>query len=198
MQHVESGEVSFVQAKNRMVNTQLKNKSIPSLELTAIALGVETLMEVQRDLSGPSCMKPINIVEMVLYTDSLCALHWLNASSQKLDKMQKRSAFVMNRIGSIQRLCQRFSVKFGFISGKDNPADCVTRCLSYKQLQKTNYLTGPDMHMENANDNAEFDVSFIIPNPLTLPGSECLSNSSQGLISELTHANFSSQTGNLE
>ena len=38
--HISSGRLSFVQARNRMVNTQLNRKSIPSLELNAIALEV--------------------------------------------------------------------------------------------------------------------------------------------------------------
>ena len=48
IQHIKSGKLNFIQAKNRMVNTQLKTKSIPSLEMNAISLGVETLMEIQR------------------------------------------------------------------------------------------------------------------------------------------------------
>ena len=75
LQHVETGKVSFIQAKNRMINTQLKSKSIPSLKLNAINLGVECLMELHRDLAGPLCLKPINIVEMLLFTDSACSLH---------------------------------------------------------------------------------------------------------------------------
>ena len=107
--HAESGKASFIQAKNRMVNNQLKNKSIPSLDLNAIVLGVETLMGLHKDISGPSCMKPINVTEMVLYTDSICALHWLNPSSQKMDRMQKRSTFVVNRIDNIQKAMSVFS-----------------------------------------------------------------------------------------
>ena len=62
--------------------------SIPSLELNAIALGVQTIMELYRDLPGPSCVLPIKIVD---FTDSLCCLHWLNLASNKLGKMQKHS-----------------------------------------------------------------------------------------------------------
>ena len=165
IQHVESGQFSFIQAKNRMINRQLKNKSIPSLEMNAISLGVETLMELYRDLAGPSCIKPIKVSEMVLFTDSLCSFHWLNASSYKMDKMQKRTAFVMNRINHIQRLCERFPVRFSFISGKENPADSVTRCLSYKQLQKSSFLGNPNLNVLEGDLEG---VSVVIPNPLTL------------------------------
>lgn len=172
IQHIQSGLFSFVQAKNRMVNTQLKNKSIPSLEMNAISLGVETLMELHRDLAGSSCMYPINIAEMVLFTDSLCSLQWLNASSSKMDKMQKRTVFVMNRINHIQKLCERFPVRFSFITGKYNPADSVTRCLSSKQLQKSSFLGNSNF---NILEGDIVGTSVIIPNPLTLPNydSEC-------------------------
>ena len=169
--HIDSGRLSFVQAKNRMVNSQLNRKSIPSLELNAIALGVETLVELQRDLAGSSCVKPINITELQVYTDSLCALHWLNASSCKLEKMQKHTVFVRNRIGNIHKLCERFPVKFCFVAGKSNPADNVTRCLSYKRLLQSTYFGSSDLEVLKAggspNNSDEFSV--VIPNPLTLP-----------------------------
>ena len=39
-----------------------------------------------------------------------------------------------------------------------NPADNVTRPVSFKQLQKSNYLNGPKL------ENLKFDLSFIVPN----------------------------------
>ena len=126
MQHTETGNLSFVHAKNRLVNKQLHSKSMPSLELHAVNLGVECATDLYKDLSGQSCLNPISIGQILLFTDSICVLHWLNSASSKLEKMNKHSTFVMNRIESIQRLCEVFPVKFNFISGKENPADCVT------------------------------------------------------------------------
>ena len=193
LEHIESGKLSFVQAKNRMINPQLKTKSIPALELNAIGLGVETLMELHRDLAGPCCVKPIKITELVLFTDSTCSLHWLHSSTFKMDKMQKRTVYVMNRINSIQKLCERFPVKFCFISGKSNPADCVTRCLSYKQLLKSTYLCGPSWKSYYQNGS---DMVFVIPNPLTQEGiGECNEGTLQVSVdSENTSANYSYQT----
>ena len=164
--HVETGQFCFLQAKNRMVNTQLKNKSIPSLELNAVLFGVESLMELHRDLTGDVCMKPINISELLLYTDSICSLHWLNSCVSKMDKMQKLSVFTMNRISSIQRLCERFPVKFCFVPGKINPADSTTRPFSHKSLMKTNFLVGPDLNFVENEVDYSHDLSVIIPNPL--------------------------------
>lgn len=142
LQHIETGILSFVHAKNRLINNQLHCKSMPSLELHAVHLGVECALDLYKDLCGPSCLKPISINQILLFTDSLCVLHWLNSASLKLDKMNNHSTFVMNRIHNIQRMCEVFPVRFNFISGKENPADCVTRSLSHKQLMKSNYFSG--------------------------------------------------------
>ena len=104
---------------------------------------------------------------MILYTDSMCSLHWLNAASNKFEKMQKRSVFIMNRLNYIQKLCNNFTIHFCFISGKNNPADCITRSFSYKQLIKTNYLSGPSSQDINSLDCGYDEISVIIPSPFT-------------------------------
>ena len=145
IQHVESGLVSFLHAKNRLVNQQLISKSIPSLELNAIHLAIECAVDIFNDLAGPSCLKPIGVQKIIVFSDSLCALHWLQASSLKLEKMNKQSTFVLNRLTSIERLCDKHPVNFRFVSGKENPADLVTRCVSHKQLIQSNYFSGPPL-----------------------------------------------------
>ena len=144
--HVETGKLSFISAKNRLVNSQLQSKSIPSLELNAINLGVECSVEIYNDLAGSSCLCPLRVTRVILCSDSMCSLQWLNSSSVNLDKMRQCSAFVMNRIHNIQRLCENMPVNFRFISGKSNPADYVTRSTSYNILSKSCYLAGPDLN----------------------------------------------------
>ena len=71
----------------------------------------------------------------------------------------------MNRLSYIKNLCKAFPIKFCFISGKTNPADCITRCLSYKLLIKTNYISGPnsdDLHSDTLSTDI---ISIVIPNP---------------------------------
>jgi len=175
--NVQTKVVSFVRAKNRIVNTKLFNKSIPSLELQAIVLGVQTLMELYADLSGDKCMFPVSIRNMVVYTDSLVSLHWLDSSVNKIEKMNKKSVFVNNRLSEIERLCHIHPVSFQFISGIQNPADCVTRQFSYKQLTKTNYLAGPDMQqnfVQRCNDLPK----IVVPNPEISTREDVLSMSS--------------------
>ena len=169
MQNVESKQVSFILGKNRLVNTQLEGKSVPSLEFQAVALGTETLVSLKEELSGMQCVKPIEIVELVLHTDSLVSLNWIS-NAVRLNKMNKVSVFIKNRLGRIQRLCDRFPVKFNFVSGELNPADCITRALSYKQLTKTNYFLGPKFLISRDSISHPDVFEVIVPNlNVTLP-----------------------------
>lgn len=160
---LDSGRLSFVSAKNRLVNTQLKTKTIPSLELQAVVLGVECIYDLKTELSGSKCMHPINILSCKLYTDSLINLHWLNSYNHKLDKMQKRSVFVLNRLEHIARLCDRVPITFCFTSTNENPADCLTRPCSYKQLLKTSYISGILTPCDKSCSTADFVVT--VPDP---------------------------------
>lgn len=171
LRNLHSNKLNFVQAKNRLVNRTLELKSIPSLELQAIVLGVELLNDLRKELAGSKCLFPINISGMKLFTDSSICLHWLNSYSYKLDKMKNKAVFVMNRLDKIVRLCASFPVTFSFIGTEGNPADCATRALSSKQLQRSNYLSGPDVKIFNNNESREFiendrDLLVKIPNPV--------------------------------
>ena len=96
-----------------------------------------------------------------VFSDSVVALNWINSFVNKFDKMRKGNVFVMNRLHQIERLCAVFPVRYSFCAGLSNPADCITRPLSHKQLTKSNYFTGPDLQ---ANCNDVFDI--VIPNLL--------------------------------
>ena len=171
IQNLSTKKVSFLQAKNRIVNKQLETKSIPSLEVQGIALATEIIIDLYKELSGPSCIQPINIVELEIFSDSLVSLSWLNSYSSKYDKMQKKSVFVLNRIEHINKLCDIHPVKFSFVSGIENPSDCITRCLSHKLLLKSNYYSGPDFLKEVFSVKTSRDdiFSVTIPNPSLEP-----------------------------
>ena len=165
MQNISTGKVSFVFAKNRIVNKQLESKSMPSLELQGITLAVEEIICLYEELSGSSCMMPIKICELIIYSDSFVALSWVHGFSAKLDKMQKCSVFVQNRLHTINELCNKHPIHFSFVSGCENPADCITRSLSFKQLQKTNYFSGPKFLLNETEGqlNRESILDFGIP-----------------------------------
>ena len=126
--------------------------------MTAINLGVECSIDLYKDLSGKAYLIPLKVSKIRLFSDSLCALHWLAASSLHLEKMNNCSTFVVNRIHNIQKLCETVPVQFGFIAGKENPVDLVTRSVSYKILQNSCYISGPDL------SNADmYDLTVTIP-----------------------------------
>ena len=148
IQDLETKKVSFLLAKNRIVNSQLEMKSITSLEVQGISLAIK-------------------VKELEVYTDSLVSLSWLNASLNKLNKIQKRSVFVLNRINHIKKLCEKHPVNFSFVSGTENPSDCITRCLSYKKLMQTTYFSGPEFLSSSylPEMSREDFLTVIIPNP---------------------------------
>ena len=108
---------------------------------------------------------PIDISEMQLFTDSMISLHWLNSYNYKLDKMNKQTVFVLNRLEHISRQCSKFVINFSFVATSCNPADCLSRALSHKQLLKTNYIRGPSFL--RGSTTTSFDVT--IPNPVSKP-----------------------------
>ena len=151
MHNLTKNSVHFVMAKNRIVNKQMEDKSIPSLELAAVVLGVETAIDVKNEISGKLSVDPVRISGLRIFSDSLCCLNWLNSYS-KLDKMNKRSVFVKNRLDKINTLCAEHPTTFSFIDGINNHGDFITRPVSHKILSKSNYLTGPDfLTNENAS-----------------------------------------------
>ena len=170
IKNTRTNEVSFLCARNRLVNAQLVMKTIPTLELQAVTLGVETLSKLREELMGSDCVIPINIVELQLFTDSTITLHWINSHYHKHDKMQKRSVFVMNRLAYIGEQCQIFPIKFSFVATGSNPADCMTRCLSHRQLTRSCYMTAPQFVSARVHAT-DFDV--VVPDPLidALPNS---------------------------
>ena len=165
--NLNSNELTFVLSKNRIISGQLESKTVPALELQAIALGAETLIDVYKGLSGPECTVPIDIVDLVIYSDSLVALSWMYAFSNKFEKMQKRTVFVMNRVKEICHLCDTHPIVFKFIAGVENPADLTTRCISSKQLKKSNYVSGPSFVLDDICFENSDSMSFIVPNPVT-------------------------------
>lgn len=163
---LKTSKVSFLLAKSRVIGKQLENKTIPALEFHAIAFGVEVLTDLWDDLCGNSAVIPLNIVSLELYTDSMVALHWLNAYATKFEKMQRMSVFIMNRLKTIDNLCTKHPVTFRFTEGTMNPADAVSRPLSYKKLCETCYYTGPEILNINKLSYSRSDtISVLIPNP---------------------------------
>ena len=179
IKEVATNKVSFLSARNKIIPAKQTKRTVPSLELQAICLAAETVMSIYNDLAGPRIMLPIMIRNIHIFTDSMVTLQWIQSFFSSYSKMNKRSIFVMNRLENIAELCKEHPITFSFISGKSNPADCVTRCMSYEVVKKTQFYEGPDFLTDDWSDT---DLSIVVPNPLSQSGnSETLEEQSCSL-----------------
>ncbi|XP_068207533.1 uncharacterized protein [Palaemon carinicauda] len=158
------GNTSFLTVKSRVVNKQLEKKTITVIEIQAFGLATETVISLFQELANQSVVTPIKIMRMALYSDSMIALIWLYSYTYKFDKLQKKGVFIQNRLKSVCDLCQVFPITFSFVNAYDNPADYISRYVSYRRLQKTAYHSGPEFLMKPQKDEVQF--SFKVPNSL--------------------------------
>ena len=166
IQNLETSEVSFVLARNKIITRTLETKSMPSLELNAVVFGLDIMMELYRDLAPKVLLCSINIKYLQLYTDSVVVLGWINGFTNKMESQSKLSVFVRNRLDTLSQLCKHHSVEFKFVSGDNNPADQLTREVSYKLLMKSNYYCGLKF-LTNIKLPSIMSVTFPCPDIVT-------------------------------
>jgi len=160
IKNLTNNEIFFVAGKNRLVNRQLEAKSIPTLELQAISLGVEMLMDTYEQLCTSNVNFPLNMCKIRLFSDSMISLHWLNGYTNKMDKQQNLSVFVLNRLKYIVKQCLVCPVTFGFVATSSNPADCLSRPMSLRKMRNSDYINAPEFLREG-----EFDSSIEVTVP---------------------------------
>ena len=132
---------NFLISKNRLINQQMKSKTIPVLELLALRFGLQTALDMKKELSN--AFIPLKVTKIKVYSDSMITLEWLSSKFYKTAKVEKRGSKVNNPLESIMKLCTNESVDFFHIKGIINPADCATRCVSKKLLVQSNFHSGP-------------------------------------------------------
>ena len=71
-----------------------------ALEIQAVTLGVEVLMETGKRLSGDTSVIPIHIEEMKLYSDSMVSLQWINKHVNALEKNAKTFCVCKKSLGN--------------------------------------------------------------------------------------------------
>ena len=86
------------------------NITIPRLELLGVLIGVRALKFVSRELH-------LQVTYKIVFTDSLCVLHWLQTK-------KPLSTFVANRLKEIKMLND---VTFKHVPTEENSADVATR-----------------------------------------------------------------------
>jgi len=120
---VNSCKTDLVFSKTRLAPSEI---TIPRLELLAVLIGTRALKFVGKELQLP-------ISGQVLFTDSICILHWL-----KINK--PLSVFVTNRIKEIKALT---GVTYAHVSSQHNPADIAIRGKSPEELTSSIWWNGP-------------------------------------------------------
>ena len=140
-----TNEVNLLFSKGRMISKSLSKQSIPALELHALCYGTECLLDFFRNLTGITLLKPLNISQLVLWTDSMVSLSWIDQFTDNRGKLNsKRNVFVLNRLNKIEDLTKDQEVTIKFVAGDSNPSDFVTREVSYNKLISSNFFSGPD------------------------------------------------------
>ena len=168
---IDSGKVSYLSAIQRLVSTGAKSKSIPSKEFQALTFGVQALHDMYLSLSGETVVSPINVMSMLLFSDSMVCLHWLEKSTVYFEKLQSVSVFVKNRLRKIEEICNKTPITFHHIAGEINPSDYLTRPTSHKRLNISNYLEGPSFLSGDISE-MNSDIIVRIPNPRCIPTDE--------------------------
>uniref|UniRef100_A0AAF5Q3S8 Integrase_H2C2 domain-containing protein n=1 Tax=Wuchereria bancrofti TaxID=6293 RepID=A0AAF5Q3S8_WUCBA len=116
--------------------------AIPRLELIAILIGTRAAQFV---------MTQLDIVNIILWSDSKCALHWIKNHSNLLPR------FVQNRVEEIRKM--RFI--FRYIPSEDNPVDVATRGLNPKQLRSfTPWWHGPSWLVKGEISWPQWEYDF--------------------------------------
>uniref|UniRef100_A0A1I7VQU1 Pao retrotransposon peptidase n=1 Tax=Loa loa TaxID=7209 RepID=A0A1I7VQU1_LOALO len=130
--HTDERNSAILFAKSRLA--PIKSMIIPRLKLLAILTGVRAANFVIKQLS-------MGKIPVVLWSDSKCALHWIQSRSKLLPK------FIQNRVEEIRKV----NFSFRYVPSEDNPVDIVTKGLSSVKLRQyklwwegPSWLTSPE------------------------------------------------------
>lgn len=124
----EDSHLIFAKGK---VNPIKNKRSIPQLELLAICLGVKILSSLIKNLS-------CSLSHIYLWSDSQVCLNWLNQNNN----FKTKNVFVKNRLLEISKA--DLKINFRYIPTNQNPADFISRGLSYRLLKNNkSWYNGP-------------------------------------------------------
>ena len=141
---VTDNHSELIMSKTRVA--PIKPRTLPQLELTAIEMGTRlatylksvTSIDKGNSLYNPHADHSLRgqqdiplFSKIVIWTDSEICLHWIN-------KNESKTPYVKNRVEKILSLQRDQSQEFVFnhTSTKENPADFLTRGMTYSKLVK--------------------------------------------------------------
>ena len=177
IQNLKTGNCNYLISRSKLIPKAHESKSIPAKECGAICLAVNLVTNLYIELTGPKVVMPIHIAQIILFTDSMVNLNWLNSYGIKIEKLQhKLSVYVMNRLAEIAKLCSVHPIIFDFTRGECNFSDVLTRPTSHNKLVEVGYLTGPSELPSSS------DLSITLPSNLEGEGEIVSSSSSAALV----------------
>ena len=138
----EENEKTFLFAKSKLAPMNKgKELSVPTLELMGVVLSLKCLPTILE------AYKSIKFQFVNICVDAQVVLNWLLTGEPKV-----KSKFVRNRVLEVNQLISEiksdynFPVIFRYVNTEQNPADLITRGLSYKKYlsNKQFWLQGPE------------------------------------------------------
>ena len=134
---VSETDSNLVFAKTKVTPIKIK-RTIPQLELLAFTIGLKTAKFLLNSYTD------LDIKNIHIWSDSQVTLARVMGTKSHACK----NIFVKNRLLEIEDVCDSLSanikVRFNYVETKENPADFLTRGLSYKLLKTNkNWFNGP-------------------------------------------------------
>jgi len=134
---VATGRCEFLFAKSKIAPE--KSLSLPTLELLSVYLSVKCLPSILAAMQVP-------ISHVTIAVDSQVALSWVLSGNVKAKNIMAK-----NRVKDIAKLRAEIKdqhsldVKFKYIATSDNPADILTRGITFNEYQQKSklWLQGP-------------------------------------------------------
>ena len=135
---VQNGNANFVLAKPKVA--PLKRKSLPQLELLGAYVALQGLLNLLH------VFRHYDLRRIYVAVDAQVVLSWLLSSTVKT-----KNVFTANRIKDVKKMVVEIKdkydldVKFKYVPTSDNPADLLTRGLSFEnfKLKLSFWIHGP-------------------------------------------------------
>ena len=113
LKHVNSGRVSFLSASNKLLSVDLRTKTMPSLELLGISLGLERMLSIYAELCGSEVVQPTNIADLFVFSDSMACLAWVASYAHESSGQRHQSIFVRNLLKKYLTVVLRLKLHSG-------------------------------------------------------------------------------------